>query len=65
MQPSQFYVYLLDADGEMIDSAYDKTFVRLRYPEFSNRLRSPYIGLSDEESRICRDVLEREFVDVP
>ena len=52
-------------ERDMIDSAFDKTFVWLRTPEFSNRLRPPYLGLSDEESRICREVFEREFSDVP
>ena len=50
---------------EMIDSAYDKTFVWLRNPEFSNRLLPPYLGLNEEESSVCRDVFEREFIDVP
>jgi dihydrodipicolinate synthase/N-acetylneuraminate lyase len=43
---------------EMIDSSFDKTFVWLRDPEFSNRLLPPYLGLSEEESRECRRVFE-------
>lgn len=50
---------------EMIDSAFDKTFVWLRTPEFSNRLLPPYLGLSEDESRQCREIYEREFKEVP
>ena len=50
---------------DMIDSSFDKTFVWLRHPEFSNRLLPPYIGLSEEESRICRAVYEEQFSHVP
>ena len=46
---------------EMIDGSFDKTFVWLRNPQFSNRLLPPYLGLSDEESRICRKVFEEHF----
>ena len=45
----------------MIDGSFDKTFIWLRHPEFSNRLRPPYIGLSEEESRVCRKVFEERF----
>lgn len=46
---------------EMIDSSFDKTFIWLRHPEFSNRLLPPYIGLSEAESRVCRTVFEEQF----
>jgi dihydrodipicolinate synthase/N-acetylneuraminate lyase len=46
---------------EMIDGSFDKTFIWLRHPKFSNRMLPPYIGLSDEESRICRGVFEERF----
>ena len=49
---------------ELIDGSYDKTFVWLRDPEFSNRLLPPYIGLSVEESFACRDVLDKYFKDI-
>ncbi len=45
----------------MIDGSFDKTFIWLRHPEFSNRLLPPYIGLSEEESRVCRKVFEERF----
>jgi len=38
-------------ERDMINSAYDKTFVWLRNPAFPNHLLPPYLGLSDEESR--------------
>ena len=50
---------------EMIDGGYDKTFIWLRDPEFSNRMLPPYIGLSDEESRVCREVFEKRFSRIP
>ena len=50
---------------EMIDGTYDKTFIWLRDPEFSNRVLPPYIGLSEEESRVCREVLEEKYSQVP
>ena len=46
---------------DMIDGSFDKTFIWLRHPEFSNRLLPPYIGLSETESRICREVFEKRF----
>jgi len=59
---TQLFVHL---SGEKINPAYDKTFVWLRNPEFSNRLLPPYLGLSDEESSKCREVFERKFKNVP
>lgn len=61
--------FLRDLDGalfahctrEMIDGSFDKTFIRLRKPHFSNRLQPPYIGLSEEEFRVCREVFEAQF----
>jgi len=49
---------------QMIDGSFDKMFVWLRDPAFSNRLLPPYIGLSDEESRRCREVFEEHFADI-
>jgi len=48
----------------MIDGAYDKTFVWLRDPEFSNQLLPPYLGLDEEESRVCREVFDRLYRDL-
>ena len=45
----------------MIDPAYDKTMVWLCDPEFSNRILPPYLGLSDEETRTCREIYERDL----
>ena len=50
-------------ERSMIDGSYDKTFIWLRNPRFSNRLLPPYIGLSEEESRICREVYEELYRD--
>ena len=52
-------------ERDMIDGSFDKTFIWLRDPAFSNRMLPPYIGLSDEESRICRQVYEQKYRDVP
>ena len=46
---------------DMIDGSFDKTFVWLKNPRFSNRLLPPYIGLSQEESRICRELFEADY----
>ena len=48
----------------MIDGCYDKTFVWLRNPNFSNRMLPPYIGLSEEESTRCRELFESEYASV-
>ena len=48
----------------MICSAFDKTFVWLKNPKFSNRLLPPYVGLTDEESAICRTQFEKNYADV-
>ena len=47
--PTDFGDTSLD-DGykrEMIDSSFDKTFIWLCDPGFSNRLLPPYVGLSE------------------
>ena len=49
---------------EMIDSSFDKTFIWLRNPKFSNRLLPPYLGLSNEESRVCREVFDKHYKDI-
>ena len=49
----------------MIDGSYDKTFLWLRDPSFSNRLLPPYIGLSEEESQTCREVFQTHILDIP
>lgn len=46
---------------QMIDGSYDKTYIWLRYPEFSYRLQPPYIGLSEEEASTCRHIFESQF----
>jgi dihydrodipicolinate synthase/N-acetylneuraminate lyase len=50
---------------DMIDGSYDKTFMGLRNPWFSNRMLPPYIGFSEEESRKCREVFEQKYAQVP
>ena len=50
---------------EMIDGAYDKTFLWLLDPSFSNRLLPPYLGFSEEESLACRAVYEEHFTSIP
>jgi len=49
----------------MIDGAYDKTYLWLRNPRFSNRLLPPYQGLTAEESDHCRAVFEQRFAEIP
>jgi dihydrodipicolinate synthase/N-acetylneuraminate lyase len=49
---------------EMIDGSYDKTFIRLRMPHFSNRLQPPYMGLNEEEFARCQKVLEDCFAHI-
>jgi dihydrodipicolinate synthase/N-acetylneuraminate lyase len=48
----------------MIDGSFDKTFIWLRHPRFSNRLLPPYIGLSPEESQTCRRLFEENFAHI-
>jgi dihydrodipicolinate synthase/N-acetylneuraminate lyase len=48
----------------MIDGSFDKTMVWLRNPRFSNRLLPPYVGFSEEESRICRQRFEEHFAQI-
>jgi len=50
---------------DMIDGSFDKTFIWLRDPAFSNRVLPPYVGFSEEESRICREVYEAKYSDIP
>jgi len=45
----------------MIDGSYDKTLVRLRNPNFPNRLLPPYYGLTEEEFAICRKVYQDRY----
>ena len=49
---------------EMIDSSYDKTFIWLRDPRFSNRLLPPYLGLSEAESLECRKVFDQHYREI-
>ncbi len=48
----------------MIDGSYDKTFLWLRNPQFSNRMLPPYLGLTEEESAICRRQFEKHYAQV-
>lgn len=48
----------------MICGSFDKTFLWLRNPEFSNRLLPPYVGLTEEESRICRKQFNEHYAHV-
>jgi len=50
---------------DLIDGSFDKTFIWIKDPEFSNRILPPYVGLSEEESRICRDIYKSRFADIP
>jgi dihydrodipicolinate synthase/N-acetylneuraminate lyase len=45
----------------MIDGSYDKTFLWLRNPKFSNRVLPPYLGLTAAESATCRELFERHY----
>ena len=45
----------------MIDGSYDKTFLWLRNPKFSNRVLPPYIGLTTEESAVCRKLFDQHY----
>lgn len=48
----------------MIDGSYDKTFLWLRNPKFSNRLLPPYVGPSEEESAVCRQQFEKHYAKI-
>ncbi|MBL9214010.1 MAG: dihydrodipicolinate synthase family protein [Opitutaceae bacterium] len=48
----------------MIDGSYDKTFLWLRNPRFSNRVLPPYQGLTAEESAKCRELFERHYAHI-
>ena len=48
----------------MIDGSYDKTFIWLRDPGFSNRMLPPYLGLSEEESIVCRRVFDEHYREI-
>ena len=52
-------------ERDHIDGAFDKLFVWLRDPAFSNRLLPPYDGLSEDDSRICREIFDARFADIP
>ena len=45
----------------MIDGSYDKTFLWLRNPKFSNRVLPPYLGLTAEESAVCRQLFDQHY----
>jgi hypothetical protein len=49
----------------MIDGSYDKTYLWLRDSRFPTRMLPPYLGLNDEELRICREVFKAEFGQIP
>jgi len=49
---------------DMIDGSFDKTFIWLRDPSFSNKVLPPYVGLSEEESRTCRELFESKYADI-
>ena len=50
---------------DLISGSFDKTFIWLKDPEFSNRILPPCVGLSEKESRICRDIYKSRFADIP
>lgn len=49
---------------DMIDGSFDKTFVWLKNPRFSNRLLPPYVGLTEAESAVCRQQFEEHYAGV-
>lgn len=49
---------------DMIDGSFDKTFLWLRNPRFSNRVLPPYRGLTEEESAVCRKQYEKHYAKV-
>ena len=49
----------------MIDGSFDKMFLWLRDRSFPFRVLPPYIGATDEEARLCREVFESKYKDVP
>ena len=49
---------------DMIDGSFDKTFIWLRDPRFSNRMLPPYIGLSEEESKKTRQVFKEHLAHI-
>jgi dihydrodipicolinate synthase/N-acetylneuraminate lyase len=48
----------------MIDGSYDKTCLWLKNPRFSNRVLPPYLGMTEEESAICRNQYEKHYAKV-
>lgn len=52
-------------ERDMIDGSYDKTFIWLTDPRFSNRILPPYRGLTEEESQTCREIYEKHYKDIP
>jgi len=50
---------------DLIAGSFGKTFIWLKDPEFSNRILPPCVGLSEKESRICRDIYKSRFADIP
>ncbi len=48
----------------MIDGCYDKTMLWLKNPQFPSHVLPPYIGLSNEELKICRMEFERHYANV-
>ena len=50
---------------QQIDGTFDKTFIWLRDPSFSNRLLPPYMGLSEEESQICHEIYQTKYSHIP
>ncbi len=51
-------------ERSMIDGAYDKILVWLRDPEFSYRILPPYIGMSEDDARICREIFDKHYRDI-
>jgi dihydrodipicolinate synthase/N-acetylneuraminate lyase len=49
---------------QMIDGSYDKTFLWLTDPQFSNRMLPPYLGLTEQESQQCKKVLESQLQNI-
>ena len=49
----------------MIDGSYDKMFVWFRDESFPYRMLPPYIGANEEEARMCREMFEKKYKDIP
>ena len=54
-----------DCTRDMIDGCFDKTFVWLKNPKFSNRMLPPYVGLTKAESDEVREKYNKLYATIP